>query len=88
MWRQSKIDATLLGSWKLAKVTALSGTISRKAIQATFDHDRAIGRCSLPEDAKPGQRLILTLTVNARGEVTEVKPADGSSNAEPWVNVY
>ena len=66
-------------------MTVLSGTISRKAIKAAFDHDQAIGRCSLPEDAKPDRRLILTLTVNAQGEVTEVKPAAAGPKAEPWV---
>ncbi|MEI2780088.1 MAG: VIT domain-containing protein [Candidatus Competibacter sp.] len=72
-------------SWKLEKVTVLSGTISRKAIQATFAHDRAIGRCAMPAEAKPGQRLILMLTVNAQGEVTEVKPADSAPTTEPWI---
>lgn len=71
---------------KLVAVTVLSGTVSTEGIKTTFSQDQSILRCSSDvAKAKNGQRVILTLSIDAQGKVTAVKPADDKQAVEPWV---
>lgn len=71
---------------KLVAVTVLSGTVSTDGIKTIFSQDQSIVRCSSDvAKAKNGQRVILTLSIDAQGKVTAVKPADDKQAVEPWV---
>ena len=71
---------------QLATVTILSGTLSAEAVKTIFAQDQALARCAAKAaKARKRQRFVLTLTVDARGQVTTVKPADDQQHVEPWM---
>jgi Ca-activated chloride channel family protein len=71
---------------QLATVTILSGTLSAGVVKTMFAQDQALARCAAKAaKARKHQRLVLTLTVDAQGQVTTVKPADDQQHVEPWM---